>query len=89
MKPACLVDNKPSQLLYIDAEGDFYPCCWIGTYRYKYKSLFSPKQNKLNIADNTIDGILDKNDVKISLNQQNNLHLLMIVVKYSVERNNG
>lgn len=64
MKPACLVDNKPSQLLYIDAEGDFYPCCWIGTYRYKYKSLFSPKQNKLNIAENTLDDILNNNYVK-------------------------
>ena len=64
MEPACLVDNKPDEALYIDAEGDFYPCCWMGVYRYKYKSLFSPKQNKFNIADNTLDGILNRNDVK-------------------------
>ena len=64
MEPDCLVGNEPSNLLYIDAEGDFYPCCWIATYRYKYKSLFSPKQNKFNIADNTLDGILNNNHVK-------------------------
>jgi len=64
MEPVCLVDNKPSNELYIDAEGDFYPCCWIGTYRYKYKSLFSPKQNNFNIADNTLDDILNSDHVK-------------------------
>jgi MoaA/NifB/PqqE/SkfB family radical SAM enzyme len=64
MEPYCLVDNKPSKALYIDAEGDFYPCCWIGTHRYKYKSLFSPKQNHFNIADNTLDGILNNDHVK-------------------------
>jgi len=36
----------------------------MGTHRYKYKSLFSPKQNKFNIAHNTLDGILSKNNVK-------------------------
>ena len=64
MEPVCLVNDKPSKSLYIDAEGDFYPCCWIGTYRYKYKSLFSPKQHKFNIAGNTLDGILNQNEVK-------------------------
>lgn len=64
MEPMCLVNDTPSKDLYIDAEGDFYPCCWIGTYRYKYKSLFSPKRNNFNIADNTLDGILNNNDVK-------------------------
>lgn len=64
MEPVCLVNDTPSKDLYIDAEGDFYPCCWIGTYRYKYKSLFSPKRNNFNIADNTLDGILNNNEVK-------------------------
>ena len=64
MEPVCLVDNKPSNALYIDAEGDFYPCCWMGTYRYKYKSLFSPRQNKFNIAKYTLDGILNDTYVK-------------------------
>jgi sulfatase maturation enzyme AslB (radical SAM superfamily) len=64
MEPGCLINNNPGKALYVDAEGDFYPCCWMGTHRYKYKSLFSPKQNKLNIAHNTLDGILNKNNVK-------------------------
>ena len=64
MEPMCLVGHTPSKDLYIDAEGDFYPCCWIGTYRYKYKSLFSPKENKFNIADNTLDDILNNTKVK-------------------------
>jgi len=64
MEPVCLVNDEPSKDLYIDAEGDFYPCCWMGTYRYKYKSLFSPKRNNFNIADHTLDGILNNNDVK-------------------------
>ena len=64
MEPMCLVDGLPSKALYIDAEGDFYPCCWMGTYRYKYKSLFSPKKNKFNIAGTTLDGILNKNEIK-------------------------
>lgn len=64
MAPRCVVDNKPSRDLYIDAEGDFYPCCWMGTYRYKYKSLFSPRQNKFNIAKYTLDGILNDTYVK-------------------------
>ena len=64
MKPYCMTNNVPSKDLYIDAEGDFYPCCWIGTYRYKFKNIFSPKQNKFNIKDNTIDGILENTEVK-------------------------
>ena len=64
MKPFCLVNDKPSRNLYIDAEGDFYPCCWLGTYRYKYKSLFSPKDQKFNIQNNTLDGILGNSAVK-------------------------
>ena len=64
MEPVCLVDNKPSRALYIDAEGDFYPCCWMGTYRYKYKSLFSPKKNKFNIGTSNLDDILKHSQVK-------------------------
>ena len=64
MEPRCLVDEKPSELLYVDAEGDFYPCCWMGTYRYRYKSVFSPKQNKFNIANTTLNDILGNKDIK-------------------------
>ena len=64
MQPTCLKNNLPSENLYIDAEGDFYPCCWIGTYRYKYKSVFSPKQKPFNIKDNTLNQILENTSVK-------------------------
>ena len=64
MKPLCLEKNEPSKNLYIDAEGDFYPCCWIGTYRYKFKSIFSPKTNQFNIKDNSLEGILTNTEVK-------------------------
>jgi len=63
MSPACLVNDKPSSDLYIDAEGDFYPCCWMGTYRYKYKNIFSPKQSNFNIRNNTLQDILQRSDV--------------------------
>ena len=63
MKPYCLKNNLPSHDLFIDAEGDFYPCCWIGTYRYKYKSLFSPKKAKINIATHSLNEILENKKV--------------------------
>ena len=64
MQPICLVNDEPSNDLYIDAEGDFYPCCWLGTYSYKFKSVFSPKDQKFNIQNNTLDGILGNSAVK-------------------------
>ena len=64
MKPWCLKKNIPSRSLYIDAEGNFYPCCWMGTYRYRYKSVFSPKQNKFNISKMTLESILQMEKVK-------------------------
>jgi|TARA_R110001592_G_scaffold18884_3_gene78138 MoaA/NifB/PqqE/SkfB family radical SAM enzyme len=64
MQPYCLIKNKPAKALYIDAEGDFYPCCWMATYRYKFKSLFSPKQKQFNIEHNSLDGILNNEEVK-------------------------
>ena len=64
MSPKCLKNDLPSQSLYIDAEGDFYPCCFMGTHRYKYKSLFSPKSKKFNIKNNTIGEILENSEVK-------------------------
>ena len=77
MQPKCLKNNLPSQSLYVDAEGDFYPCCWIGTHRYKYKSLFSPRQKPFNIKDNTLNQILENKNVKeffASTNQFTSAH---------------
>ena len=59
-----LKNNEPSNELYIDAEGDFYPCCWIGTYRYKYKHVFSPKESNFNIKTNSLQSILENGKVK-------------------------
>ena len=64
MAPACIKNKLPSDSLYVDAEGDFYPCCWMGTYRYKYKSVFSPKQKQFNIKDNTLDQIMENKSIK-------------------------
>jgi MoaA/NifB/PqqE/SkfB family radical SAM enzyme len=64
MAPKCMKNNKPQNDLYIDAEGDFYPCCWMGTYRYKFKSMYTPKSKSFNIKNNTLDGILNNSKVK-------------------------
>jgi len=64
MSPSCLKNDVPTNDLYIDSEGDFYPCCWMGTYRYKYKSVFSPKQKQFNIKDYTLNQILENNNIK-------------------------
>lgn len=64
MEPKCIKNKLPSNNLYIDAEGDFYPCCYMGTYRYKYKSAFSPKQKLFNIKNNTLNQILEKENIK-------------------------
>ena len=64
MNPHCHKNNLPYNDLYIDAEGDFYPCCWMGTYRFKFKSIFSPKKNKFNIATQTLKEIMENKTVK-------------------------
>ncbi len=64
MSPYCLKNSKPSKNLYIDAEGNFYPCCWIGTYVYRYNNIFSPKYNKFNIKNNTLEKILKNKKVE-------------------------
>jgi len=77
MEPNCLKNELPSNNLYIDSEGDFYPCCWMGTYRYRYKSVFSPKQKQFNIKDNTLKQILENNSIKeffASTKQFNSAH---------------
>lgn len=71
MQPNCLRNKQPENLLYIDSSGDFYPCCWMGTYRYKYKSLFSPKQNQFNIKNKNLQDILSNIDVKKFFNSTN------------------
>jgi len=55
-----VADNR----LYIDADGDFYPCCRTGLYAFRYKNIFSPKHKKYNIKDNTIEQIMGSPEVK-------------------------
>ena len=57
-------NSVPNKDLYIDAEGNFYPCCKMGSYTFRYKHIFSPKLKKYNIKDNTIEQILNVNEVK-------------------------
>ncbi len=63
MTPACLLP-KDNIEMYIDSEGDFYPCCYMGTYRYKYKSMFKPNNKTYNISENTLENIIQNIEVK-------------------------
>ena len=58
------INDKPNKNLYIDAEGDFYPCCKVGLYAFRYKTIFSPKNKKFNIKNNTVEQILGNDAVK-------------------------
>jgi organic radical activating enzyme len=66
IKQKCMsiTNGEPNKNLYIDSEGNFYPCCWMGSYAFRYKNIFSPKLKKYNIKDNTIDQILNDKMVK-------------------------
>lgn len=66
MSPKCMdkILKIPNQSLYIDAEGNFYPCCWLGTYSFRYKTLFNPMKKKYNIKDNTLEQILGNTEIQ-------------------------
>jgi MoaA/NifB/PqqE/SkfB family radical SAM enzyme len=64
IKQKCMVNGKAIHALYIDSEGDFYPCCRTGLYAFRYKTIFSPKTRKYNIKNNTIEQILEDTQVK-------------------------
>ena len=66
IKQQCMTvqNGDPDHQLYIDSDGDFYPCCKTGLYAFRYKNIFSPKHKKYNIMDNTIKQILDGHEVK-------------------------
>ena len=63
MAPRCLKKVNPMEP-YIDSEGNFYPCCFTGLYVWRYKTMFSPKNNKYNIKNITVKDILKNNKVK-------------------------
>ena len=66
IKQDCMsvTDGEPDRMLFIDADGDFYPCCNTANYAFRYKNIFSPKKKKYNIKDNTIKQILESIEVK-------------------------
>lgn len=76
-KPVCMPQGHPNFKLYIDCFGNFYPCCWIGGYRYQYSSIFNPKFSNFNIKNNSIEDILENKEVKIffkNIKQKRNVH---------------
>ena len=72
IKPFCLVNNRPRNLLYIDSAGNFYPCCWTGLYSWRHKDIFDPRKKKFNIENNTIKSILNNSEVKDFFNKIKN-----------------
>jgi MoaA/NifB/PqqE/SkfB family radical SAM enzyme len=58
-----VLNGNPDTDLYIDAEGNFYPCCRMGLYAFRYKGIFSPKNKEFNIENNTMDQILSNKKV--------------------------
>jgi MoaA/NifB/PqqE/SkfB family radical SAM enzyme len=89
MSPACLINDLPSRDLYIDALGNFYPCCWIGTHRYKFKSIFSPKKLNFNIKDYSLNDILGNIDVKNFFQSTNDYESAHNCCKLQCGVNNG
>jgi len=87
--PNCMINGKPTNELYIDAEGDFYPCCWIGTYRYKYKTIFSPKNKRFNIGNNTLSEILKNQEVINFFNSTKHFDFAHECCKIQCGVNNG
>jgi len=37
-----------NKMIYIDCNGDIYPCCWTGTYRFKEKNIFGKEKININ-----------------------------------------
>ena len=45
---------------YITADGYYLPCCYVGDWRFYYKSKFYKNKNSYKIQDTTIEKILDQ-----------------------------
>ena len=63
MSPQCLKHGKVKDFIFISAFGDFYPCCYIGTYLIAYKTMWNPRNKKYNIKNKKIKDILTDKDV--------------------------
>jgi MoaA/NifB/PqqE/SkfB family radical SAM enzyme len=47
---------------YISADGFYMPCCYIGDYRFYYKTQFGKDKKNYNIHDQTLSQILNKSE---------------------------
>jgi len=63
MSPQCLKHGKVKDFIFISVFGDFYPCCYIGTYLIAYKTMWNPRNKKYNIKNKKIKDILTDKDV--------------------------
>lgn len=72
MIPKCLLKNSSKMNLYIDSGGNFYPCCWTGLYSYRHNDIFDPRLKNFNIANKTMDQILQDPDVEDFFNKTKN-----------------
>lgn len=61
--PKCLKNNIKINL-YIDSNGNFYPCCWQGLYAFRHKDIFDPREDRFNIKQHTAKTILEQEDIK-------------------------
>ena len=61
IRPICITEEG---VTLIDCHGNIFPCCMLGNYRTKYHTMWSPKQSTFNIANNTIEEIFNRTEVK-------------------------
>ena len=58
MNPQCLKKGKGKMDAFISVFGDYYPCCYMGSHNYQYKSIWNPKLQTFNIKHKRIKDIL-------------------------------
>jgi MoaA/NifB/PqqE/SkfB family radical SAM enzyme len=66
INPKCLKNN----VHYISAEGYYMPCCWVGDWRFYYKSEFFKNKNHYDISKTTITQLLSTENL---INFYNNI----------------
>ena len=60
--PTC---KKTNAMHFISATGYYMPCCWVGDYRFYYKSEFYKNKDLYDISKTTISQLLD-NESKLT-----------------------
>lgn len=60
-KSNCSVDPKckTGEDHYISADGYYIPCCYVGDYRFYYKTLFGKQKQTFNINNTTLSTLLN------------------------------